>query len=433
MKNRLIHAAVLLLAVISFAACDKENQPLFSPEELTKEFGTNETQLSLSYGGEPLIGKPVKFQTQDSQTASITLTDVIPGEAKTVIDQIQLAETDTQYTFSGSATTPTKAVIAYTGKVSNNELTLALDVTMPASQWAKTYELSPLTLGNEKYWVYSRKGLKPPYKYVYEEKIRTNTVLTSAGYVSIQHTLPAAGTTAQDTINACTITTFTDKFRSALGCVLPQVIQTISLEKDGNITAKYSSGTIQFDQSYLINPQATTPETIAQLIAGRTWTQSPKNLAYWLEKEGHIYIKLNIAAIISQAMSDNHLNGNALAGVIQSLLNGEPAVIKEMLKALNMGITNTLANMSDATFATVLGWINNGIPIETSTENGHTYFYPDRKVLDILIAEVPALLPELEKLLPAESADMAVSTINNILKGYPYTSQFKIGLDLTGK
>lgn len=303
---------------------------------------------------------------------------------------------------------------------------------MPQSEWMKTYAFSELTQGDEQYWVYSRKGLRPPYTYTYKEMTRTNTVLTSAGYVAITHTLPSAGTTPQDTIDACSITTFTDKFRSVLGCILPQLLQTISLEKDGNITATYSSDPVVFNQSYLINPQGISPDTITVLTTGRTWMQSPKNLAYWFEKDGKLYIKPNIIAIISQAMSDNGntSNSNGYAGIISNLLNSDATTLKAILAGLDMDIAKALAGMNDKTFTTLLDWVKNGIPVKASTGNGHIYLYLDRETLDIIINEMPALLPVIENLIPEESREMAMSTINNVLKGYQYTSKFAIGLDL---
>lgn len=438
MKNKLIYVIMLALVAINFTACSDDDGPMIAPQDLNKDFGTTSgTALTITYSGEPLVGKKADFHTENSQTATITLNDIIPGEAQTIISGIQLAEAEGQYTFNGSTVTTraTGATVAYSGSVSSTELKLALNVTMPQSAWMKTYALAQLAQGDEPYWVYSRKGLRPPYTYTYKEMIRTNTVLTSAGYVAITHSLPAAGTTPQDTIDACNITTFTDKFRSALGCMLPQVLQTVSLEKDGNITAKYSSNPVTFNQAYLINPQEITPDTISALTAGRSWMQSPKNLAYWFEKDGKIYIKLNVASIVAQAMIDNgDTNGsNVYAAMIDNILKGDATSIKNMLTALDMDIAKALAGMSDATFATLLDWVKNGIPVKTATENGHAYLFLDREIFDPIMSEIPALLPVIENLIPEESRDMAMSTVKNILKGYQYTSKFEIGLDLTAQ
>lgn len=432
MKKRLFYVCVLMITAFTFAACgDDDNTPLIPAADLNTTFGSGEAKLTMNYGGEAVVGKQVAFNTADSKTATLTLKDVIPGEAETSISDIQLVEGKEQYTFEGSTTTTRTAgvTISYSGTVKKGDLTLSLNVTMPNTQgWAKTYELGEFTKGDEKYWVYSRQGFKPPFKYILKEMTRTETVIGSAGYVAIAHTYPAAGTTAQDTINACNITTFTDKFRGALGCLLPQVLQAVTLESDGNITASYSSNPISFDQSYLINPQGTTPEMVKALISGQTWQQSPKNLAYWFEKDSKLYIKLNIAAIVSQSMGND-----ALGGIISAVLSSDVATIKNLLKGLNMDIANSLLNLDDKTFAQILDWLKNGIPVKVNKANGHTYFYLDREVIGPIMKESPIWLPIIEPMIPEESLAMAMSTINNILLGYGYTSKFEIGLDLKQK
>lgn len=80
-------------------------------------------------------------------------------------------------------------------------------------------------------------------------------------------------------------------FRGILGIILPQVLNTVTLGEDGNITASYSSEAITFDQS-MIN-QTPSQSIIDGLIAGRTWLQSPKDLAYWSEQSGKLKVKLN--------------------------------------------------------------------------------------------------------------------------------------------
>ena len=432
MKKRLFYVCVLIIATFTIAACsDDNNTPLIPAADLNTTFGSGEAKLTMNYGGAAVVGKQVAFNTSDSKTATLTLKDVIPGEAETLISDIQLIEDKEEYTFEGTTTTTRTAgiTISYSGAVKKGDLTLNLNVTMPNTQgWAKTYELGELTKGDEKYWIYSRQGLRPPFKYILKEATRTETVIGSAGYVTIAHTYPAAGTTAQDTINACNITTFTDKFRGALGCLLPQVLQTVTLESDGNITANYSSNPVSFEMSHLIDPQTTTPEMVKALTDGRTWLQSPKNLAYWFEKDNKLYIKLNIAAIVSQSMGND-----ALSGIISTVLSSDVATIKNLLKGLDTDITKLLVNMDDRTFSQILDWIKNGIPVKVSKANGHTHFYLDREVLDPIMKESPIWLPIIEPMIPQESLSMAMSTINNILLGYAYTSKFELGLDLKQK
>ena len=149
MKNRFLW--LLILGVALFTACsDDDDKPLIAPSDLNTTFGEGETTLNMTYGGAALIGKQVKFSTTNSKTATLTLTDVIPGQAETTIDDIQLVEDNDKYTFEGttsiSRSTASQGSIAYNGSVKKGELTLNLTVTMPDSQgWAKAYKLGDYT------------------------------------------------------------------------------------------------------------------------------------------------------------------------------------------------------------------------------------------------------------------------------------------------
>lgn len=435
MKKSLIYAALLALVTFGFTSCGDEDKPLFAPEQLNKDFGTaSGATLSMTYSEAVLTGKQVNFQTSDSKTATITLKDVVPGEAKTVISDVLLVAADKQYTFSGTSTVSRAAgglTIVYNGSINGTELKLNINVTMPQSSLAKTYELTPLMKGDEKYWVYSKKSIRPPYTYQLVEKTSENTVVVSAGYVAITHTLPGEGSSAKDTISACGITTYKDLFRGILSCMIPQVLQTVTLEKDGNIVAGYSSDPVIFDLTYILKAQDITPEIVQTLASGRTWLQSPKNIAFWYEKEGKLYVKLNIAAIVSQAMGNNN---SGLAGVINMLLNSDAATIKKMLGSLDIDIAKTLASMDDATFALLLDWVKNGVPVNVVEEDGHTHFFLDRKGLDPIMAEMPKFIPFIKNMIPDEqSAGFMVSTLESFLVSYGYATKFEIGLDLKAK
>lgn len=388
----------------------------------------SESSLVLTYGDTELTGKEVVFDGTDGSNVSILLVDVIPGEQETVLTGIQLDKNG----FSGTSTT-TNATVQYTGSRADKVLILNLEVTMKDTKgWADTYELADMIKGDETYWGYVRKGLRPPLNKFYELKqfVTENTVLGSSVYTAITHAFPA-NATRQDSIDACGLTgTYPSLFRGTLGCILPQVLQNITLEKDGNITARYSSDPVVFDISYMLNPagdDGITPEKVAQLKAGRTWLQSPKNLAFWYVKDGKMYVKLNIGAIVSQSMGGN---SGEIAGVISSILNNsDVAQIKQLLKALNMDITTAVANMDDATFELLLDWVKNGIPVKVAVDNGQAHFYLDREVLDPIMKELPALLPLIVKMIP-DGYGSPISTIEKFLDCYKYAGKFEIGLDL---
>lgn len=92
-------------AVFFFTSCEETyNDKLFWPREISQEYGSyiKPYTLDLTYSGEKLIGKTVSFKTEDSETGTLTLNGVIPGETITPINGIKLYENGEKdaYTFS---------------------------------------------------------------------------------------------------------------------------------------------------------------------------------------------------------------------------------------------------------------------------------------------------------------------------------------------
>ena len=84
-------------AVFFFTSCEETyNDKLFWPGEISQEYGSyiKPYTLDLTYSGEKLVGKTVSFKTGDSETGTLTLNDVIPGEKETPISHIQLYENE---------------------------------------------------------------------------------------------------------------------------------------------------------------------------------------------------------------------------------------------------------------------------------------------------------------------------------------------------
>ena len=412
MKNRFLW--LLILGVALFTACsDDDDKPLIAPSDLNTTFGEGETTLNMTYGGAALIGKQVKFSTTNSKTATLTLTDVIPGQAETTIDDIQLVEDNDKYTFEGttsiSRSTASQGSIAYNGSVKKGELTLNLTVTMPDSQgWAKAYKLGDYTT------VASGKKL---------------AVATGAAYVNYVITEDGEDDNTSGIL-----------FRNILCPMLPQVLQSITLESDGNVRANYVTGNeIQFDMKWAL-ASAPTEDALAQFIPTEGWIQSPKNLAYWFEKDGKLYLKLDIPAIIAQA--GGSAEDATISTIINTILNENVATIKALLEGVLPGISE----ISDVTFTMLLDWVKNGIPLNVKIVSEHTYLYLDRAAFDPIMIdnETPkdnygyGQKADLMKLLMAMiKADLiptdyqgAASLVLEMCQNWPNTSSFDLGLDL---
>ena len=117
--------------VFFFTACEETyNDKLFWPGEISQEYGSyiKPYTLDLTYSGEKLVGKTVKFKTEDSETGTLTLNDVIPGEKETPISRIQLYENEEKgaYTFSGTNITMGGATVKYEGIITPKNMQLSL-------------------------------------------------------------------------------------------------------------------------------------------------------------------------------------------------------------------------------------------------------------------------------------------------------------------
>lgn len=423
MKKGLLFVSLFISTMLAFTGCDKEDeyQPIIPPTDLSTTFGVDaNTKLNLNYSETPLSGKQVAFSTTDSRTATMILKDIVPGEAETTINDIQLIEGNSEYTFEGNSTITraSSLAIGYSGTVKKGELTLNLNIQIADPKgWAKTYTL----------------GEYVTEKLVYNGFENENATIASALYMSWKvNENPNEIGTAMPIM-----------FRCIAGAILPQVLQSVTLEADGNVGAKYSTGNaIQFNPSWVF--KSPTKEEALGLIPTKGWLQSPKNLAHWFEKDGKLYIKLNISAILSQALSNGESGNNAqLGNMINTILgSSDAAAIKTLLKSFGLDIST----ISDATINMLLSWVKEGIPMNVKTENGHTYIYLDKTAFDSLMTdnETPQndssfgeksdilklwLLLTEAGIIPQEY-QLAGILFMGMPQNWPATTEFNIGLDL---
>ncbi len=357
--------------------------------------------LVLKYSDETLTGKEVVFDATDGDNITLTLKNVIPGETETTLSDIKLSND----AFSGSANT-TYAKVEYTGARKNKVLTLNLDVTMnDPNKWAKTYSLAEYTTGELTYNGYTN----------------PNAVLAGAGYVNY-----VCVTTSSDYG-----TSYGAMFRGIFGVLLPQVLHSVTLEADGNTTAELMIvKCVTFEPSWAL--QSPTADVAKGLIPTSGWLTAPNHLAYWFVKDGKLYTKLNIEAIITQVTGTNM---EGISGIITQLLTGDPATLKALLAGL---LKVDELPISDETIKMLQDWAINGIPMSVKTENGHTYMYLDKATFDPIMkinesgtSDILAIWDMLGKagIIPAE-AQMAGMLLNAISANWSATEEFELGLDL---
>lgn len=382
--------------------------------------------LTLTYSGANMIGATVYYSFSGT-TPVLTLANIVPGEPEVSVEGVY---TDRNGAFSGTATTSGGATVNYEGAVNAaNGMTLALNVTMPdALGLAGTYGWADITNETEDdAW----EDQEMRDEHGFGEKFPTS----SACYIRIEDT--------DDFSHG-----FAYLFRPLLGVILPQALENVTFSTDGNILANYSNGAIQvpqpedpsmFMEYYMYG--TVTQSMLDGYLAGRTYKESPKNLAFWFEKDDKLMVKLNVSAIVTQALSDKGMEGaDGLGTIIEQILNSSASEIKALLSSDAIAgllgsnsalLTSVLNNISDADLEVLLGYVRNGFPLNVKQENGHTHVYIGQEFMDAVVKafSTPEVMTALETALPADF-QQAIILIETFLSSYADMTEFEIGLDL---
>ena len=431
-------------AAFFFTSCEETyNDKLFWPGELSQEYGSyiKPSTLDLTYSGEKLIGKSVSFITEDSKKGTLTLNDVIPGEKETSF-RVELLEKEDNYTFSGETVSAAGATVTYTGTITPKTMKLDLNVTMPQSQWMNSYLLSELTCGRGKDVVRNQETGQ------YEWGEADNQLLTAALYTDMDLEMVKDAGSLYATVSTL--------IKGMGGYLLPQLLRNVNLESDGNITAEYTTDEMQlgeqkFSEINMDDPESMqqvsmfimmklmfntlSAEDIAAATQGRAYAPSPRGLAHWYVKNDLLYVKLNLPAIISQAMQGQGktVDGNLIAGIADAILKANPFLLKTLLGAVNESLDNSLlsmiANMDYQSFQMFFSWIKEGIPMHIEKVNGHTHIYLDRAALSPIIAFIPNLQPVMEGI-PNFGPMLYDSYLVPLYDNWSIITKLDLGLDL---
>ena len=422
------------------------NDKLFWPGELSQEYGSyiKPSTLDLTYSGEKLIGKTVSFQTEDSKKGTLTLNDIIPGEKETSF-RINLSEQEDNYTFSGETVSCAGATVKYAGSITPKTMKLDLNVTMPQNQWIKTYQMSELTRGRGKDVVRNQTTGE------YEWGESDNQILTAALYTDMDLEMVKDAGSLYATVSVI--------IKGMGGYLLPQLLKSVTLESDGNITAEYTSDELQLGEQKFSEIDMDNPASQQQVInfimmklmfntlsadditaatQGRNYADSPRGLAFWYLKNDLLYVKLNLPGIISLAMQGQGqtVDAHLIACITDAILKSNPFLLKTLLGIVSESLDNSLlsmiANMDHQSFQMFFSWMKEGIPMQIEKENGHTHIYLNREALSPLIAFIPNLQPAMEGI-PNFGPMLYNSYIGPLYDNWSIITQLDLGLDLTDK
>ena len=429
------------------ASCEETyNDKLFWPGELSQEYGSyiKPSTLDLTYSGEKLIGKTVNFQTEDSEKGTLTLNDIVPGE-KEISIRVDLFEKKDNYTFSGETVSGAGTTVKYAGSITPKTMKLDLNVTMPQNQWIKTYQMSELTRGRGKDVIRNQTTGE------YEWGESDNQILTAALYTDMDLEMVKDAGSLYATVSVI--------IKGMGGYLLPQLLKSVTLESDGNITAEYTSDELQLGEQKFSEIDMDNPASLQQVInfimmklmfntlsadditaatQGRNYAESPRGLAFWYLKNDLLYVKPDLPGIISLAMQGQGqtVDAHLIAGIADAILKSNPFLLKTLLGVVSESLDNSLlsmiAQMDYPSFQMFFSWIKEGIPMQIEKENGHTHIYLNREALSPLIAFIPNLQPVMEGI-PNFGPMLYNSYLGPLYANWSIITQLDLGLDLTDK
>ena len=396
-SKKLFYVACMALLL---ASCEKTyNDKLFWPGEISQEYGSyiKPYTLDLTYSGEKLAGKTVNFKTEDSETGTLTLNDVIPGENTTPINDVQLNESGEKdaYTFNGTSVTKAGAEVKYSGRITPKAMQLSLEVTMAHyGSVANTYVF-------------------PPYSHTYEGSTVRNS---GASYVRMTATEGSGGAFLVPFIQAIAT--------NLLDALLPHILSDITLEKNGITTAQYTTSPINMDEIMDIVNSEMSDADFQSIINNRTYTLSPKGLIFWNQiNNTNLVMQLNLPQILSLITqnSEQNIDSQLIAGVSEALLKSDPIRLKAALSTVNQILNNKIISyilqVDDTTFTTIFSWLKSGIPVEMNQENGHTYLYVNKNTIIPIFSAIAPII--------TENLGMDISGLLGMI------DTMDIGLDLT--
>ena len=322
-----------------------------------------------------MAGKTVNFKTEDSETGTLTLNDVIPGENTTPINDVQLNESGEKdaYTFNGTSVTETGAEVKYSGRITPKAMQLSLEVTMAHyGSVANTYVF-------------------PAYSHTTTEEVTVRN--SGASYVNI--TVKEENESIKPIILQIKQTA-----TNVLDVLYPYILKDLTLERNGLVTANYTTSSINLDEIIKIANANKTDAEFKSLLRQRTYIPSPIGLAYWNQTDDNSFVlQLNIPAIISLITQNNgqEIDNQLIIGIGEALIKSDPVRLKLALSALNTVLNNQILTyilkVDDVTFTMLMSWLKNGIPMEISqTTKDHTYIYFNKESLTPFVNIISSLL-----------------------------------------
>lgn len=224
----------------------------------------------------------------------------------------------------------------------------------------------------------------------------TKNNFTLASYTTTENNYPISGplyvewkANTDHADDQVSMDTFAGLLRMMGGVILPQVLDTISLSDDGNITASYISkpelktDSLQKWGSNVFTQQFPSVDKINAFKSTAQPTSSPTGLATYFstpDEYNKLTVKLNIGSILAAAQANSQSRTSVVApDPISAIFQQDTKTIKETLNTMLPGLNQ----LSDESIELLKKWILEGIQfnIKRSSDSSKLILYLDKTTL----------------------------------------------------
>lgn len=441
MKKNLFFLFALICSMSLFTACSDDDDDS-TWKKLPSQAITSEN-LTLTTNAQNFPDASVKLAMVDAQNGVLTLNNAIRGLNEVEVNITVAEQADGSFKFQGEKNvgTVTKAVADLVSSTTVKVLgSITLDgkaevtvVTTASGSLVKKWQLCDSLIVDPK----ANAHAYAPFKIQWVSPYGTNgNEGLAAGNIQLIAT-------------------------PVLSSIMVKLLKDVEFKADGAIVANYAKD-VEIDQNEIMSGilgGAGLPST-----EGLTWLTSPANLAYWYAGDNHVYLVLDIPAIVANAMAGQpnpNMNPEMILGIVKMLKGMSGAEIKGLLGELlkNVGSDNILGKLdftkiSDGDIEKLIGYVINGFPLsyqmsevvlKDGSKMNNLYVYLDKSIFDTFMPLVYPMLPDLDTMVKGIVVEMfgqpmpiwglisALTGLESLTEFEPLwkaTTQFNIGLDL---
>lgn len=426
MKKRLLYISTFILATFTFVACNDDEDNSWKEIPSVEIKGENAV---MTVNGQPSNGS-IQLSASNAESGELKLINVVNGFESVTVDVVLVKKPDNSFDFSGEKTVngaQARAAVSAT----TTTIKVKGNVTLEGKATAEVItEMAGGVTGN---WFMTDTLLIPDYAVEHSPLYFT--------WVAPGHYVNGEG-------SELTSVMLTSMVQLIVPTILTDVLYQVNFATDGNITAKYYSGT-EYSMDWIMGH-------MGQMIPtkGKTWLDSPTGLANWYMKDNKLYVVPNIGNIIAQVIKDsNNPEGSPIdfSAILESLKGMSGKEIKALLSGLlPKDFPLDLNQISDAKVEEIIGWLSTGIPLnytssEVTLENGKKVLslrvYITKDFLDPFMPMVFPLLPQLDKMMQESAPDLyplfiwmtGLQSLMDIEGLWEDTDKFELGIELADK